>query len=651
MTTNRPFHIGAAGILASLALLFTTTRAAEAPTAAQALGLTPIQKLVEYSTPTKEDAAQCTNRAEKIGNKTAWVVRSKDNQILRRFADTNSDNVVDEWCYYLDGLEVYRDIDANFNGKADQYRWFHTSGTRWGVDKNEDGRIDAWRTISAHEVGEQVVFALKTRDPARFALLLATPAELNEAGFGKARAEKISESITAAPAEFSKLMEEQKTLTQESRFVDFGSARPAAIAAGTDQSTKDVVVVDNASALVETDGTHEQISLGTLVAIGDTWKLIAAPTIGANAQQQAGFLAQATEPQSTGEPGGAPSEEMQQLMADLEKLDSESASLPEDKQAANVEARAEKLKRLAEISPESERGQWYRQLADTLSFAVQSGTYPQGLEKLDELQKSLADADAGEDAIAHASFQRMWAEYVTNQRAPEADQAQVQQVQQKWLDDLKAFVAKYPKSADAADALLQLGMYEEFVGKPEEASKWYKQLVTEFPNAGSANKAKGALRRIGSVGKPIRLAGNDLQGGKVDLASPDYRRKVVLIHYWATWCEPCKADMVLLKDFYAKKKGGRDFEIIGVCLDNDAAAAKQFLAQERFAWKHLHEPGGLDGRLANEMGIMTPPVMILVDQNGNVVNNNIQAAELEAGFAKLTAPAANAAGRATSLPR
>ena len=48
------------------------------------------------------------------------------------------DNNVDQWCYYLDGLEVYRDIDSNFNKNADQYRWFHTAGTRWGVDKDED---------------------------------------------------------------------------------------------------------------------------------------------------------------------------------------------------------------------------------------------------------------------------------------------------------------------------------------------------------------------------------------------------------------------------------------------------------------------------------------------------------------------------------
>jgi thiol-disulfide isomerase/thioredoxin len=618
--------------------------AAEAPTAAQALALTPIQQFVEYTTPTKEEATQCTNQAEKVGGVTAWVVRNRQNEMLRRFADTNGDNVVDQWCYYLNGLEVYRDVDANFNGKADQYRWFHTGGTRWGIDKNEDGRIDAWRTISAHEVGEQVVIALKTRDAARFALLVATPAELSEAGFAKARVDDIAKSIGEALAGFSKLANEQKTIGEQSRFVDFGSARPAAIPAGTSGSTKDALIVDNASALVETDGKHEQVYLGTLVAIGGAWKMIGAPAIGAN-NQPAEFLARANDTQGAVAGGDAPSDEMQKLMAELEKLDSEAAGLPDDQQTANIEARAEKLQRLAEISPENDRDQWYRQLADMLSVAAQSGNYPQGLERLDQLQKTLADKGASEDSISHAAFQRMWAEYVTTQRAPDANAAQVQD---KWLADLQIFVAKYPKSPDAAEALLQLGMYQEFVGKTEEATKWYQQLVKDFPKADPSAKANGALRRLTSVGKPMRLSGKDINGRDFDLSS--YRRKVVLVHYWATWCQPCKADMVLLKDIYAKK-GGRDFDIVGVCLDNNVQGAKQYLDQERFKWKHLVESQGLDGRLANEMGVMTLPVMILVDQNGNVVKNNIHVAELESELARLTQPAANTANSQRTAPQ
>ena len=71
-----------------------------------------------------------------------WVIRDEAGRMLRRYADTNADNRVDVWCYFFQGIEVYRDIDADFNGKADQYRWLGTGGTRSAVDRNEDGVID-----------------------------------------------------------------------------------------------------------------------------------------------------------------------------------------------------------------------------------------------------------------------------------------------------------------------------------------------------------------------------------------------------------------------------------------------------------------------------------------------------------------------------
>ena len=60
-----------------------------------------------------------------------WVVEDPRGITLRRFLDTNGDGKVDQWCYYKDGLEVYRDIDSDFNGKVDQCRWCSTAGTRW----------------------------------------------------------------------------------------------------------------------------------------------------------------------------------------------------------------------------------------------------------------------------------------------------------------------------------------------------------------------------------------------------------------------------------------------------------------------------------------------------------------------------------------
>jgi peroxiredoxin len=585
-------------------------------------------------------------RSEKENNSSAWVLRNGQGEVLRRFADTNNDNIVDMWCYYLDGLEVYRDIDSNFNGKADQYRWFHTAGTRWGIDKNEDSRIDAWRSISPHEVAEQVILALTTRDAAarthRFSLLLATPSDLNELGAGKSRSDQLAALVKTASQGFGKLAAEQKLITPDSRYVDFGSARPATIPAGTAGATKDVTICDNASALVQTGAKHEQVFLGTLVRIGDTWKLVSLPTIGGDNQPESSdiFLASSAGSGAGGVAGGA-TEEIQKLMAELERLDRQADGLSGDKQAANIEQRADLLLKLADVTVDvQQRDFWYQQLADMLSVAVQTNTFPQAAERLEALEKHLADAGVEQQLLAHVVFQRMWSKYVASQDKPDADAGEVQE---QWLKDLQAFVEKYPKSTDAAEALLQLGTYQEFIGKAEEARKWYQQLATNFPNAPSAVKARGALRRLNSVGTPIRLQGKDIaSGGAVDSQGQPYRGKVLLIHYWATWSDKCKEDLVLLKDFYAKR-GGREFDIIGVCLDSSDAPAKQFLAQNRFPWKQLYEKGGADGRLANEMGVMTLPLMILVDRTGRVANNNIQVAELETELARLQQPAADTA--------
>lgn len=634
MERHRPYRLAAALTLGSLAGLWTATASADAPTAEQALRLAPVQKYVEYAKPGKEEIAQCTIRAEKEGGATAWVVRDGEGQILRRFADTNSDNVVDLWCYYRDGFEVYRDIDADGNGKADQYRWFNTAGTRWGIDRNEDGQIDAWRTISPPEVAEELVLALQTRDRARFELLLVSPRELGELGLGTKRAEGLRSTAGAALTKFAKFAGEQEVVSPNSRYVDFGGFRPATIPAGTAGSTKDVTIQDNVTALVESGGKHDQLLVGTLVKVGDAWKLFDLPRLDAAGQPATNsFLLTSSAGVGPGSAAGedAPSDETQQLMADLETLDRQAEKLPADKQGPIAEKRADLLLRLAELPANAEtRMQWYRQLADMLSVAVQSGGYPQGLDRLDQLQEKLTKSDADQDAIAHVAFQRKWAAYVLNQQDPDADAANVQK---QWLADLEQFIQQYPQSADAAEAMLQLGMYQEFVGKSEPAQVWYEKLVETFPDSPAARKAQGAIRRLTSVGKPMRLRGPGVQGGTVDLSQ--YRGKLVLIQYWATWCDPCIQDMQRLKELY-QKYGGNGFEVIGVSLDESPDNVQQFLSANRLPWKQIYEPGGLDGRLAEEMGVMTLPLMILVDEKGNVVDHSIFVAELENELKRLS---------------
>ena len=164
-----------------------------APSVEDALALTPIQKGIEYDKPTGAELKACTIKAEAEGKSTSWFVRDGAGRVLRRFADANSDNVVDTWCYYAGGLEVYREVDSDFDSRVDQYRWFHTGGSRWGLDKNEDTKIDSWRRISPQEVAEEAFLAVQQNDRARFERLLLTAEEAKGLGLGDTISKRFAE--------------------------------------------------------------------------------------------------------------------------------------------------------------------------------------------------------------------------------------------------------------------------------------------------------------------------------------------------------------------------------------------------------------------------------------------------------------------------
>ena len=116
------------------------------------------------------------------------------------------------------------------------------------------------------------------------------------------------------------------------------------------------------------------------------------------------------------------------------------------------------------------------------------------------------------------------------------------------------------------------------------------------------DKAAGAIRRLDSVGQSIDVRGRSMSGKTINLSN--YRGKLVVIHFWATWCELCKQDVKVLKDMQAKY-GRRGLELIGVCLDNERDAGVSFVRSSRMNWPQLFEEGGLDGRLATQYGILT----------------------------------------------
>ena len=481
-------------------------------------------------------------------------------------------------------LEVYRDVDRNFNGKADEYRWLNTAGSRWGLDPNEDSKIDTWKVISAEEVSAEVVRAVADRDSNRFARLLITADEMKSLGLSTAQADKLAQKVKDAPERFQGFLAGVKSGTGvqqvselKPKWVHFGGSLPGLVPEGTNGSTKDILVYENVMAMVERGDKHDQIPIGTMVEVGTSWRLIDAPRKASEGQELAandGFFFPSPLPKEAERAAAGsdstPDGKLQGLMADLEKLDEQMRRAGRGEQAALQAKRADMVEQVADASTGDNREMWLRQMADTIMASVQSGEYPGGVQRLAELKNKLAKNSADEALLAYVEFRQLQADYGQQLNAPKPN---FETIQKWWLESLEKYVTAHPQGDDTVEALMQLGIAQEFAGDEDLAKKWYGKIVSGFPQASAAKKAAGAITRLDCVGKPIALSGLTAEGKTVNLAQ--YRGKVVVIQYWATTSAPCVNDMAQLKELLAKyKKDG--LEIIGISLDGQKADLVSF---------------------------------------------------------------------------
>jgi len=604
------------------------------PSAADALALKPRQKGIEVAQPTEAEVKQATINQEKEGGVMALVVRGPSGEVLRAFADSDGNRVVDRWSYYKDGMEIYRELDSDKDTKADEYRWLGGAGSRWGADTNADGVIDAWKVLSAEEATAEVVNAIRDRDAAAFARLLPTKADLEAAGFEGELLTELVARITAAPTAFAKAAAEQKDIGADARWTSMLTPQaPGTLPAGMSGLTKDVSAYDNVVALVESKQGNGQVFVGSLVKCGEAWRPVDAPQLAGGIGESFSFLAPRVNVR--GGPAGGTGDVAENLKPLLAKLREIEGKMPSADVAARKGLAAEQigvLEQLVAAAADSDKGFWTNQLVETLAAYVQEGLFPDGIAKLEQIAETVK---GDETASAFISFRLIQAKYSAGMEQPGADG---ETLQKTWFDDLKTFTETYPKAPESAEALLQLAFRDEFEGRDAEAIERYAAIAANFPDTAQARKAAGAVRRLESVGKPLSLTGPTLDGKQVAVAS--FKGVPVLVHYWSTDCEPCKVDLAQIRELQTKY-GPKKFAVVGVALDGDNAKLAKFLQAKPLPWPQLHEPGGLDSRLAEEFGVLALPTMVLVGADGMVLDRNVSINGLEKRLDELI----NAAGK------
>jgi thiol-disulfide isomerase/thioredoxin len=115
-------------------------------------------------------------------------------------------------------------------------------------------------------------------------------------------------------------------------------------------------------------------------------------------------------------------------------------------------------------------------------------------------------------------------------------------------------------------------------------------------------------------GQPVTdLEGLALDGEKFRLS--DFRGRVVLLDFWATWCPPCVADVPKMLDLFERHKN--NLTIIGINADQDKSTLESFVKERGISWRQVweSEPGGL---WQTAFAVEGYPTYVLINRDGSL---------------------------------
>lgn len=613
-------------IAAVVSATATASLAAPPPKVETTLRFKPAQQGVDIETPTSAEIEKC--RVEPAAGNSGWIVYGAGGQVIRKFLDADGDGTVDTRKFYNLGMEVYRDIDTNKNNKIDQSRWLNIGGAKWGVDSDENGKIDRWLVISAEEAALEAVSALVSQDDARLSAVMLSAADIQTIGLSADLATEIREDTSGLAARIKSTLGSTKVLTQSSRWLRFDPQSASIVPKDEGKANQDLMILGNPMALIRTGEKDGIVQLGEMVRVGNTWKLTSMPVpIEGNDTVVGQGRIMKPEASKPGEGGLAYSPEIQKLLKSLQDIDEEGPGTTQAERTRYHNRRAGVLKQMIGISKtEEERDQWNRQLADGLALAVQSGGFPAGLEQLKQLESQQYKANPKSALMPYITFRRISADY--SQRLQTANDDKRQEAQKWYSQQLQGYWKSYPQAEDTPDVLFQLALGNEYQNNVAEAKKWYGQLERQFGRTLNGKKGAGALRRLSMEGKPFELSGPSIEGGNLSIA--EYKGKVTLVVYWGTWCTPCTADMPFIVTLHKRyKKQG--FEVMGINMDKKGSESRiaQYKKSQEIEFRSLSEPGGLDGGLALQYGVVSAPTMFLIGRDGRVLRRSTSISDLK----------------------
>lgn len=197
-----------------------------------------------------------------------------------------------------------------------------------------------------------------------------------------------------------------------------------------------------------------------------------------------------------------------------------------------------------------------------------------------------------------------------------------------------AFVKANPTSWASLDALM--GIQSMDMPQYNTVGPLYEALSPALRNSPQG-------REYGELVKGLKIVAIGAQAPDFTQKTPDgktvslrdYRGKYVLVDFWASWCGPCRQENPSVAKVYNEYKG-RDFEVLGVSLDNEKDKAKwvKAIQDDQLAWTQVSDLRGWENEAARMYQVRGIPQNYLIDPGGKIVATNLKGADLRATLAQ-----------------
>ena len=257
---------------------------------------------------------------------------------------------------------------------------------------------------------------------------------------------------------------------------------------------------------------------------------------------------------------------------------------------------------------------------DSLSFAEVSGSKTQ-----DEYQSFIDSNKPLSEKYSNLYIEYQSARQENNTEKIAELEKEAEAIQNEMTQLEKDFVKNNPSSYVSPSILNSLS-FEMEASDIEAAINAMDTNVARIPVAKDLMARARVMKAVAIGQKAPDFTLNDVNGKPVSLSSK-MGTKLLLIDFWAGWCNPCRQENPNVVRVY-KEFNKKGFDVFGVSLDRTKDEWVEAIAADKLTWTHVSDLEYWNNAAAKLYAVNAIPANFLLDENGIIIARNLRGEDL-----------------------